>query len=213
MRAAIFLTVLVGITAYFFKSQLDLLIEFEETMAPMASVAGVIASEAVAATTNTVTQDTPWLIPAALAAETKPHPLPASRTLAMTSEDAVAFILDTGNSIEERRQRLKVMASDPQTNKKNLVEIASTNLSEIPGEKSPHSFSEMRFQQERSLRIAALEALDRMAADGDEVRTELEEILWTQNDPMIRFLVQLSLQGLDDGHPGKLLRFVETLAE
>ena len=66
----------------------------------------------------------------------------------------------------------------------------------------------VRASQERSLRLGALEYLDKMASDREEARQALRQIAETQNDAQLSYFSTLAVQGINEGKPGKLHRLL-----
>lgn len=90
-----------------------------------------------------------------------------------------------------------------------LLTIARTPLPLTSQNPQPHSLHEMKVKFERSLRITALEALDKLAIDHPQIAAKLSEVAAEQTDPMISFLAQVSVTGIQQGRPGKLVRMID----
>ncbi len=91
-----------------------------------------------------------------------------------------------------------------------LTAIATTPMTE--GRTSdPHSAKTYRFKEELGLRISAIEALDRLSAENPEIKSSMQLVLKNQTDRTLTLLAQISLSGIESGHPGKVQRAVETL--
>ncbi|HVV71568.1 MAG TPA: hypothetical protein VHI52_08730, partial [Verrucomicrobiae bacterium] len=127
---------------------------------------------------------------------------------------AVQQVLDPHNGNEMRRQELYAMTMAGPKAAESLARIASQPL---PAENAANidfnSPNHTRPRFERNLRVAALEALDRLAYKGEAVRAQVQRILRLQHDPALSFLARTSLAGIDDGHPGKLGRLLDRMAE
>jgi hypothetical protein len=83
-----------------------------------------------------------------------------------------------------------------------LTEIAATS---IPAD-ADQSF-------EAALRSGALERLDRWALEGQPVVPSVEFILRTQTNPTLKFFARISLEGVLEKKPGKLLRLAQKSME
>lgn len=87
--------------------------------------------------------------------------------------------------------------------------VAAKPVPELANSLDPHSSGAVQKSIEVALRTQALQSLDAMAADSVQVREELEKVLSQQTDPTVKFFAQVSLQGIQQGRPGKLQRLAE----
>jgi hypothetical protein len=132
------------------------------------------------------------------------RPLSAEETL--KSEQAVLDQTITG---VQRREELTALLEHTPATTENLVRIASSPMPEFPNALQPHSSDETLSNFERSLRVTALERLDQLGIESPRLKTEIAKILEAQkNDPTLSFLATVSLQGFEQGQPGKLSRFI-----
>lgn len=95
-----------------------------------------------------------------------------------------------------------------------LTHFSATALPEFSHLQDPHSADSSNKNFEVSLRIAALEAIDRQTSlqnEKTQVQASLQQILKTQNDPTLKMLVEVSLAGVRSGKPGKLSRFIQAM--
>ena len=95
-----------------------------------------------------------------------------------------------------------------------LAEVVTQPVHPFPQEQSVHSRGSLQKKYEVALRVRALEELDRLTVSSPpdvkkETATRLSRIVAQQKQPTLQFLAQLSLQGVLEGHPGKLNRFEE----
>lgn len=128
------------------------------------------------------------------------------------SEIAVT-VLDTSASKDMRRLLLHKLVAAGLPAAKQLIEVASSPLPEAAGEMRPHSAQEMRVKYERSLRITALEALDKLTPDNPGLSEQMQNVALVQRDPMLQFLAQVSVSGIQQGRPGKLVRMIDKIVQ
>lgn len=91
-----------------------------------------------------------------------------------------------------------------------LTVIATTPMTEARTS-DPHSAATYKFKEEVGLRITAIEALDRLSAENPEVKSSMQLVLQNQSDRTLTLLAQISLSGIESGHPGKVQRAIQTL--
>ena len=154
-------------------------------------------------------------MPAALPAQstsTSESTALAKKAATLENKDFVSTavdILDLKVDPNSRRKLLHqlVVAGPPAA--EALLKVARTPLPLSSENPQPHSIHEMKVKFERSLRITALEALDKLAIDHPSVAAKLPEVAADQTDPMISFLAQVSVAGIQQGRPGKLVRMID----
>lgn len=144
--------------------------------------------------------------------------LPVSGTVAPAAENAelseiAASVVDISVSKDTRRLLLHKLVAAGLPAAKQLIQVASSPLPEAAGEMRPHSAEEMRVKYERSLRITALEALDKLTPDNPELAEQMEQVALVQRDPMLQFLAQVSVSGIQQGRPGKLVRMIDKIVQ
>lgn len=131
----------------------------------------------------------------------------AKRLSAVEISDLQERALDPESSADTRHASVYLLTQGGPAASAALVAIAAAPVPAVS--EIPHTTGEAKGALERSLRITALEALDKMAERDVSLRPRLESILKTQNDSTLMFLTQVSLAGLDEGRPGKLTRFID----
>ncbi len=90
-----------------------------------------------------------------------------------------------------------------------LAALVESGLPEYSNLANPHSRDSAERSFELSLRMSALEALDKAASQNPEIRTLLEKIVGKQKEPTLRYLAQVSLRGVETGRPGQLQKVME----
>ena len=118
-------------------------------------------------------------------------------------------VLDLKLAPNSRRKLLHQLVVTGLPAAEALLIVARTPLPLSSASPQPHSIHEMKVKFERSLRITALEALDKLAIDHPGVAAKLPEVAAEQTDPMISFLAQVSVAGIQQGRPGKLVRMID----
>ena len=93
-----------------------------------------------------------------------------------------------------------------------LITIAQSALPQNINNLDPHSVEALQLEQESALRVSAITALDALAVqDPAKVQQDLEQILLKQKSSTLQSFVRISLQGIEQGRPGKLNRLQESL--
>lgn len=114
------------------------------------------------------------------------------------------LVLEPKQAADMRSAGLFLLTQAGPSSLKALSQIAQSSLSSI----SPRSQDQA---YEVSLRVNAVEALDNLVLHHAQGKKEIEAILQNQKDPTVRFLAQMSLDGIRSGHPGKVGRFVDRI--
>ena len=73
----------------------------------------------------------------------------------------------------------------------------------------PHTIQRSNQSSEFALRSSALESLDRLAVDGEDVAGSFAGVLEAKTSPQLALMAQLALMGIREGRPGKLTRFID----
>lgn len=128
-------------------------------------------------------------------------------------EELASIVLDKNLDPDYRREALAELTQAGPEAIPHLATIAATDVPMPKGVKDPHSVELYRYEYEKGLRFTALEAIDDWAAKNVDVRPALQKILSKTRDQDIRFLTFVSLRGVEQGRPGKLIRFVDRMMD
>lgn len=128
-------------------------------------------------------------------------------------EELAAIVLDGKLDRDFRREALAELTQAGPEAIPLLAKIAATDVPMPKEVKDPHSAEVRRYEYEKGLRFTALEAIDDWAAKNVDVGPVLKEILGKTRDQDIRFLAFVSLRGVEQGRPGKLIRFVDRMMD
>lgn len=89
-----------------------------------------------------------------------------------------------------------------------LFEVVRSPVPVWTGQDSPHSLGSVKHQREVTLRIAALEAIDRLETNDVDVLQGLQKTVNSGGDESVRWLAQVALAGRESNQKGKLVRFM-----
>lgn len=117
-----------------------------------------------------------------------------------------SILLNRQSTQDERSVSLYLLSLSGVKALPALTHFSAMALPEFSHLQDPHSEGSLNKNFEVSLRIAALEAIDRQAS-----AESLQQILKTQSDPTLKMLAQVSLAGIQSGKPEKLSRLIEAM--
>lgn len=167
----------------------------------------VKSQDAVTATPET----SPTLAPteASLAPATQNAPSNESaENLARVATDAV-------QTQEARRKAVYDLTQMGAAALPSLAAIAAHPVVEAKNQ-DPHSADQIKQSFEASLRVSAIEALDELALNPNNVqavKAAMLAVLKTQKHRSLTLLAQLSLSGIESGQPGKVKRAIDAMVE
>jgi hypothetical protein len=119
------------------------------------------------------------------------------------------FILNRNALPDKRRQVLQELVAGGPKGLAEMAAIAQSPVPRFPQFKNPHSSDYGYYKFEKGLRITAIETLDQWAVKGTDVMKELTVIRDTENEQDLVFLASLAVSGIQEGHPGKVTRFID----
>ena len=119
-------------------------------------------------------------------------------------------VLEKTLSHTERRQALFELTQMGSSAFPALSQIASAPLPAVTST-DPHSAETLHNQFEVGLRITAIERLDENTDRPDLVKQAMLEVLNTHKNRSLVTLAQISLSGIEAGHPGKVKRAIDAL--
>ena len=118
-------------------------------------------------------------------------------------------ILSTTEKNEKRQAYLYLLSQLGSSATDHLTDIVKATIPTLKNTHDPHSISSIQKQFEISIRLTALETLDKLVIDNPEIKIKIESILDVQKDQVLIFLTQISLSGIKNNNPGKLKRFID----
>lgn len=118
----------------------------------------------------------------------------------------------TSETEKGRRELVYKLTQKGLVAKEELAKLVKSPVPQFENLDNPHSVGTYKYREEVALRVTALEALDKLARENPaEVQKLLEEIAEIQQDPTLKFLVRISLQGIYSNRPGKLSRTMDAM--
>lgn len=121
------------------------------------------------------------------------------------------FVMNQNLEAKFRRASLFLLTQSGLAAAPILGEIAKSAIPLFAQSKDPHSIGALAKNYEVSLRITALEALDKLSVTSTDVMSYLMDVSQTQKDPTLLFLTNISIAGIQGGKPGKLNRAIEAM--
>lgn len=148
-----------------------------------------------------------------MSALTQPNDSLTTSNSEMTTELKILKdkILSSNETADDRQKMLYSLTKMGPYAASALVAIVETNIPEFRNTQEAHAVAATQEKLELSLRLTALEALDGMLAKKPEISQRISEIAQTQSNPLLRFLAQVSLSGVQNHQPGKLKRTIDAM--
>jgi len=114
--------------------------------------------------------------------------------------------------LDQRQKALYEITQKGFSKRTELSQIAMSPLPKFENLDNPHSIGSYKHREEINLRITALEALDKLAIEHpQEMRRIIEEVAAKQQEPTLRLLIHISLDGIYTHRPGKLSRAIDAM--
>ena len=117
--------------------------------------------------------------------------------------------LDVNSGADKRRDALFQLTQLGPSAVCALQEVARSSVPDFDNQNNPEAVGAYQKKFEVSLRITALEALDKLAMSSVDIGPALAEIRRHQKNSTILFLANVSLSGILAGRPGKLSRAID----
>ena len=136
-----------------------------------------------------------------------PEAIEETRTT--SNQKRVNSILDLKADANQRFEELTTLIAQGPGVVRELGVIAAAPISNFALKGNPHSQDTIHDRFEKSLRVTAIEALDKLGTRGVDVREKLENVRDSHRDTELVFLANLALAGIAEGRPGKVSRFID----
>lgn len=121
-------------------------------------------------------------------------------------------VINSSASNEVRQTALYALAQLGDAAVPALTNIATSKVPES-GPSDPHAAPTYQLKEEVGLRVSAIEALDRLSISNSHIKASMQKVLETQTHRTLTLLAQISISGIESGHPGKAQRAIETLVK
>ncbi len=130
--------------------------------------------------------------------------------------ELASVTLDEAIDGNRRDAALLILTSARENALEQLMDVAAHPMHAFLDEATAHSRGAFQKKFEVSLRVRALEELDRLStSDSPAIKAEsanlIARVVAQQNQPTVQFLAQMSLQGVRTERPGKLKRFIDQI--
>lgn len=141
-------------------------------------------------------------------ARNKSHETTSLHDSQLELKDLMRSVLDQNRHPDQRRKDLSVLVEKGTIALPLLDAIANHKVPPFPTAKDPHSQVHMQKSFEIGLRITAIEAIDQLGATGADVTKILQRVQATHEENQLVLLASIALEGIAEGRPGKVTRFI-----
>ena len=124
-------------------------------------------------------------------------------------KELLKSVLNLKNHPDQRRKSLSHLIEQGVVALPQLAAVAVHKIPSFPLATDPHSAGQMQRSFEIGLRITAIEALDQLGAGGADVTRILQHARDTHKEEQLVFLAKIALDGIAEGRPGKVTRFID----
>lgn len=157
----------------------------------------------------------PEVSPASTPSDASLAPAPQNAPPNKSAENLARVATDASQAQEARRKAVYDLTQMGAAALASLAVIAADPVIEVKNQ-NPHSADQIKQSFEASLRVSAIEALDELALNPNNVeavKAAMFEVLKTQKHRSLTLLAQLSLSGIESGHPGKVKRAIDAMIQ